>query len=144
MPCWPKPVTTSPGSSPISSAVLPGSTVSIVAPRTSPVVGLDGDAQPGVLDRAVLDQLLRRSTCAWSIGMANPRPMLPDCAPGRAAERRDRRVDADQLAVEVDQRATGVAGVDGCIGLDRVEHGLVRRRTHPAAPAGSWRSRFRS
>ena len=31
----------------------------------------------------------------------------------------DRRVDADDLAVGVDQRAAGVAGVDGGVGLDQ-------------------------
>ncbi len=39
--------------------------------------------------------------------------------------RGDRRVDADELAVHVDQRAAGVTGVDRGIGLDRVEHGVL-------------------
>ena len=44
-----------------------------------------------------------------------------------AADGRDRGVDPDDLAVEVDQRAAGVAGVDGGVGLDRVDVGAVAR-----------------
>ena len=35
-----------------------------------------------------------------------------------AGTRIDRRIDADQLAVEIDQRAAGIAGIDGGVGLD--------------------------
>ena len=42
-----------------------------------------------------------------------------------AADGGDGRVDADDLAVEVDQRAAGVAGVDRGVGLDRVDVGAV-------------------
>ena len=38
---------------------------------------------------------------------------------------RDQRVDADELAVLVDERAAGIAGVDGCVSLDHV--GVDRR-----------------
>ena len=39
----------------------------------------------------------------------------------RAARRRDdRRVDADDLAIEVEQRAAGIAAIDGGVGLDVV------------------------
>src|SRR5208283_5119117 len=41
-------------------------------------------------------------------------------AAGVAAGRVERRVDADHLAPAVEQRATGVAGIDGGIGLDVV------------------------
>jgi hypothetical protein len=37
-----------------------------------------------------------------------------------AGARQDRGVDADELAVEIDQRAAGVAGVDRGVGLDEV------------------------
>ena len=47
-----------------------------------------------------------------------------------AARRDDGGVDADQLALGVDQRAAGVAGVDGRVGLDEV---LVAAARDPAA-----------
>ena len=48
------------------------------------------------------------------------------------AEAGDRAVDADHLAGHVDQRAAGVAGVDGRVGLDRVDDGAG---SSPAASA---------
>ena len=48
------------------------------------------------------------------IGIAKPMPMLP-CWPLVGV---DGRVDADDLAAEVQQRPAGVAGVDGRVGLD--------------------------
>ena len=42
-----------------------------------------------------------------------------------AADGGDGGVDADDLAVEVDQRAAGVARVDRGVGLDRVDVGAV-------------------
>jgi len=33
---------------------------------------------------------------------------------------KDGRIDADHFAIHVEQRAAGVAGIDGCIGLDEV------------------------
>ena len=70
---------------------------------------------------------------ASSDGMAKPMPMLPDwvCLAGNLQAAAagvvagDGRVDADHRAVQVHQRAAGVAGVDGGVGLHRVEHGLV-------------------
>ncbi|MCW2426034.1 hypothetical protein M2260_000942 [Rhodococcus erythropolis] len=43
----------------------------------------------------------------------------------RRSERGDRRVDADQLAVHVDEGAAGVAGVDRCVGLQSVDDGVL-------------------
>src|SRR3546814_20233312 len=37
-----------------------------------------------------------------------------------AAAAQDRRIDADQLALRVDQGAAGIAGIDGGVGLDEV------------------------
>src|SRR5262249_13785508 len=48
-----------------------------------------------------------------------------------ARAREDRRVDTDELAVQIDERATGVAGVDRRIGLDEV---LVALRVDARAP----------
>ena len=67
--------------------------------------------------------------------MAKPRPIEPLCAAGEfppppaAAERRDRRVDADQFAVHVHQGAAGVTRIDRRIGLDRVEHRVLSGTT---------------
>lgn len=47
------------------------------------------------------------------LGMAKPMPMLPPPGAGIA-------VLIDKLAVEVQQRAAGVAAVDGGIGLDEI------------------------
>ncbi len=48
----------------------------------------------------------------------------------------DQRVDADELAVLVNQRAAGVAGVDGRVGLNEVRvNGIARRRTGAGAAA---------
>ena len=53
---------------------------------------------------------------AMSIGMAKPMPLLFDG---------DRRVDADDVAAGVEQRAARVARVDGGVGLDEVRQRLV-------------------
>ena len=63
---------------------------------------------------------------AWSTGIAKPSPMLPLCCPVSTTEGGNGGVDADELALKVDQRATGVAGVDGRVGLNGVEHRGVR------------------
>ncbi len=47
-----------------------------------------------------------------------------------AARGDDGGIDADQLAAQVDQRAAGVAHVDGCVGLDEI---LVALDAQPAA-----------
>ena len=60
----------------------------------------------------------------WSIGIANPTPMLP-ASPAAAARGRDRGVHPDHLSGEVDQRAAGVAGVDRGVGLHGVDVGRV-------------------
>ena len=53
----------------------------------------------------------------------------------------DRRVDADQAAVHVHQRTTGIARIDRCIGLDeelvgRHAHAGTRQRRHDAGGHG--------
>ena len=49
-------------------------------------------------------------------GMARSRPIEPLCG----VRRNQRRVDADHFAARVEQRAAGVAVVDGRVGLDEV------------------------
>ena len=62
-------------------------------------------------------------------GIAKPMPMLPRLAAATdAPSEAIARVDADELAAGVDQRAAAVAGVDRGGGLDRVGHDRVRRR----------------
>ena len=58
---------------------------------------------------------------AMFAGIAKPMPMLPPDG------RQDLRVDADQLAARVDQRAAGVALVDRRVGLDEVLEAAVAR-----------------
>ena len=64
--------------------------------------------------------------------MANPMPILP---PLRGE---DRGVDAHQLAAQIHQRAAGVAGIDGGVGLNeilvavRVDAGAAERADDPA------------
>ena len=61
-----------------------------------------------------LPPLLAEATTTRTMlaGMAKPTPL-------RAARaREDRGVDADQAAVEIDQRAAGIARIDGGVGLD--------------------------
>ena len=74
---------------------------------------LAGDADVGVVGLAVLAQAAPPSARRGSIGTAKPTPSLP---PERGV---DLLVDADHLAVGVEQRAAGVAGVDRRVGLDR-------------------------
>src|SRR5205823_11332164 len=45
-------------------------------------------------------------------------------------------VDADQLALAIEQRATGVAGVDGRVGLDHAGQGPVVRGSGTAIQPG--------
>ena len=51
---------------------------------------------------------------AMLTGMAKPMPMLPPLP------RQNRGVDADQFAAQIHQRAAGIAGIDGGVGLDEV------------------------
>ncbi len=67
---------------------------------------------------------------ATSIGIENPTPCA-FCV--------DRGVDADDLARAVHERAAGVAGVDGRIGLDQVVQLLAARLR--ASEARIWRPR---
>ena len=83
MPCEPKPVMTSSTCRPISSAVLPGSTVWIAAPRTSPVA-LSTETPRRACWTEPFSISCSEIHLAWSIGMAKPSPMLPDWAPGAA------------------------------------------------------------
>ena len=59
-------------------------------------------------------------------------------AHGAARARVDRGVDAQQVAVHIDQRAAGIAGIDRCIGLDKILEGVdtqlvASQRAHDAA-----------
>ena len=76
------------------------------------------------------------------------RRLQQQCAPAprngkadadRAARlREDRRVDADELAVEIDQRAARVAGIDRRIGLDEGSRRRDRCRCGPAPRRCRW------
>ena len=50
-----------------------------------------------------------------------------------AGARDDRGVDADELAVQVDERAAGVAGIDRRVGLNEVLERLLLRPLRPSA-----------
>ncbi len=56
---------------------------------------------------------------ASSAGIAKPIPIEP---PGR---RNDRGIDADDLAIHIEERATGIAAIDSSIGLDEI---VIRTR----------------
>jgi hypothetical protein len=45
--------------------------------------------------------------------------------PDPGAPRHDRGIDADDLALHVDERAAGIAGVDGGVGLEEVVEGAL-------------------
>ena len=87
---------------------------------------LDRHAQPAAHHLAVLEQALHdRPGHVGGDGEAD--------ALVAAGAREDRGVDADQLAVHVDQRAARVAGVDRRVGLDEV---LVVGDAHVGAALG--------
>src|SRR5690606_8109375 len=78
--------------------------------------GREGDgahAQVAAPDIAIGDQTLRNAARDGR----RDREAQPDAAP-RGARGADGRVDADDLALQVDQRAAGVARVDRGVGLD--------------------------
>ena len=112
--------TTSPGSMPAGFAGPLSSTPAISAPRArldveafGDLVGdlLDADAEPAAAQLAELPELIDHA------GHRLRRHRKADA--DRAARRRDdQRVDADHLAVEVEQRTAGIAAVDGGVGLD--------------------------
>ena len=54
---------------------------------------------------------LAATVMALSIGMAKPMPL------GAGSHR---HVDADHLAVDVQQRSAGIAGIDAGVGLDQI------------------------
>ena len=71
------------------------------------------DADPAARDLAVLDQAVHHlAGGGHRNGEADPE--------AAAAARVDRGVDAEQVAVDVDQRAARIAGVDRRVGLDEV------------------------
>ena len=70
-------------------------------------------------------RIARTTPRTRSTGIAKPMPSMPVCAAHRA-------VDADQLAVAVDERAAGIAEVDRGVGLDEV----LERRDAELAAAG--------
>src|SRR5581483_4148654 len=84
------------------------------------VVGdlLDANAEPAAPRLAVLAKLVEHG----QRGIGRHGKTDADRAAGR---RDDRRVDADDFAVEIEQRATGIAAVDGGVGLNVV---VVRTR----------------
>ncbi len=77
------------------------------------VVGdlLDAHAEPAAPDLAVLAQLIDHVDG----GVGRHREADADRAAGR---RDDRGIDADDLAVEIEQRTAGIAAIDGGVGLD--------------------------
>ena len=83
----------------------------------------DAHAEPGAGHFTVLDQHVGNA-----LGQIH-RNGKPDAGVHAA----DERVDADHLAVNVDQRAAAVAGVDAGISLDKilVEHHLIREHPPP-------------
>ena len=72
---------------------------------------LDADAEPAAAQLAELPQRIDHA----DHGLRRHRKADADRA---ARGRDDQRVDADHLAVEVEQRAAGIAAVDGGVGLD--------------------------
>ena len=78
--------------------------------QDAPIHGRATEVEPAIACATTVRTMLE--------GMAKPMPIEPPRA------REDRRVDADQRAVHVDQRAAGIAGIDGGIGLDE-EAGIV-------------------
>ena len=93
-------------------------------------IGLEGDAD-GAADNLVLgsDEIV----VDWNDGIGGHGKADALVAGGL---RVDRGVDADDLAIHVDQRAAGVAGIDRRIGLDEVLELALRAR---ARWCGSWR-----
>ena len=101
---------------------------------------LDAHAEPAAAGLAEVARAGRRRACAMFGGIAKPMPIEPP--EGEI----DRRVDADHLAVHVEQRAAGIAAVDRGVGLDEVVVGpgidvAVARRddagvTEPPRPNG--------
>ena len=54
----------------------------------------------------------------------------------RAARAEDRRVDAHDLALEIEQRPSGITRVDRRVGLDRLaDEALIRALDHPSQRA---------
>ena len=128
--------TTSPGAARRRPRPMPANTRVTSAPRASVQAQRPAPAarpRPAFPARACrgAPRRWRPAGCITSrarlVGMAKPRPMLPAIAAARVEAG---GVDADQLAVEVDQRAAGVARVDRGIGLDEV---LVAQPAQAAA-----------
>ena len=112
---------TSPGSTPAFSAGPPASTDCTSAPiglprpidsATSRVSAGDDDADAAADDAPADAQLLRDARRLVDRDRERDAHVA-----ARAAV--DLRVDADHLAAHVDQRAAGVAGIDGDVGLDQ-------------------------
>src|SRR5262249_26300876 len=69
------------------------------------------DAEEGAVDATVGDQVVRDGFCGVDgNGEADAR--------GRTARREDGGVDADDFAVRIDERAAGIAAIDGSVGLN--------------------------
>src|SRR5256886_16549528 len=71
---------------------------------------LDRDAEPAARDLSLRDQL----------GVDLPRHVRRNGEADAGAAGHDRRVDADDLTLHVDERPAGVAGIDGGVGLEEV------------------------
>ena len=96
---------------------------------------VEADSQVSVMDHAVLDQRLHhRVHCLGRNGEAGARE--------RSGVRDQEGVDADQFAMGIHQRATGVAGVDGCIRLDKSTRlaSIIRVRVRPVDRADDARA----
>ena len=74
---------------------------------------LDADAEPAAAKLAELAQLIDHA----GNRLRGHREADADRAAGR---RNDQRVDADHVAIKIEQRAAGIAAVDGGVGLDVV------------------------
>jgi hypothetical protein len=114
--------TTSPGSMPAGFAGPLSSTPAISAPRAGLMLRLSAISSVTCWMRTPSQPRRSSPNCRKLIdhaghGLRGHRKADADRAAGR---RDDQRVDADHLAVEVEQRAAGIAAVDGGVGLDVV------------------------
>src|SRR5271157_2636220 len=102
----------------------PGVTAEILGPRMlASAAGLD--AQGGLRGPAVGDELV-----GVAFGLINGNGEAQPDRPGRStrdvpAERRDGRIDPDQLAVHIDQRPARAPGIERGVGLNGLEHWVL-------------------
>src|SRR3954467_9564754 len=96
---------------------------------------LGRDAEVGVVDLAALHELLD-DVVDGVRGDGEADADVARLTGGRGAGALDLRVDADDLAGAVEQRAAGVAGVDGRVGLDDVVDRVAVGRADLALQGG--------